>query len=353
MSANGRTSRVYVRPHGWVGKDARGAPARAIAWAQEAEQLGFHGIFLGDRMLAEAEGAAGGSVYAASMLEVTTLLAAIAASTERIEIGTLIYVFPYRHPVQIAKTTATLDAIADGRLILGVGIGWNRKEFDVLGIQTRGRGDVFEEALGLVRALWSGDPVSHDGATWQFQDVQVTPRPVRAGGPPVWIASFSPDDALNWADGLPETLRNALTRVGRIGDGWVPLIYSASSKRRVAADVLGSAWEFILKAAAEVGRSREQIEFVYADWCYVLDEPYGSRHACEAALSAFFEGDWADATATYTIGTSGQVLEQIAAHTKHVDHVDAYVLTPLEDSSRQLRALAEKIRPHLSGLGTA
>jgi probable F420-dependent oxidoreductase len=338
---------MYVRPHGWVATDARGEPARMIAWAQQAEQFGFDGIFLGDRMLASAPGSRG-TVYGASMIEVTTMLAAIAASTERIELGPLIYVFPYRHPVQIAKTAASLDVIADGRLILGAGIGWNRKEFDVLGIPTAGRGDAFEESVKIVRALWSGTSVTHHGAHWSFDDVHVTPRPIREGGPPIWVASFSPDSALDWKGDVPGRAQHVLSRIGRIADGWAPLIYSASSKRRLDAPVLGAAWNHVLEAARGAGRSRADIDFVYSDWGYILDEPYGSLRACERALASFFEGDWADAKRTYTIGTTEEVLEQIAAQTAQIDRVDAYVFTPLEDSEAQLQALAERLRPALT-----
>lgn len=338
--------RVFVRPHGWVGADARGEARRLIAWVRHAEALGFDGVFLGDRMLASATGTRG-PVYGASMLEVTTMLAALAAATERILLGSLVYVIPYRHPVQVAKVTATLDVIADGRLILGVGTGWNEREFEVLGIDTAGRGDRFEEALALVRQLWSGDPVTASGRWWPVEDVHVTPRPVRPGGPPVWIASFSPDSALDWQGEVPGAAARVLDRVGRMADGWVPLIYSASSKRRLDADVLGAAWEHVLAAAYACGRRREDIDFVYSDWCYVLGPGGGSRAHCEAALGRFFAGDWEAARRTYTIGTADEILERIRTHTSGVDRVDAYVFTPLDDGPAQLEALAEQLLPAL------
>lgn len=137
-----------------------------------------------------------------------------------------------------------------------------------------------------------------------------------------------------------------LERVGRLADGWVPLVYSASGKRRLDARVLARAWERVLDSAATAGRGRQDIDFVFSDWCYVLD---GSRSVerCRRALSGFFSGSWEDALRTYTIGTAGEVVEKIRAHCAGIDRVDAYVLTPLGGEPDQLDALAEGVTPHL------
>lgn len=340
--------RVFVRPHGWVGADARGEPARLIAWVQRAEALGFDGVVLGDRMLASATHG-DRTVYGASMLEVTTMLAALAAATERISLGTLVLVVPYRHPVQTAKVVASLDVIADGRIVLGVGTGWNRREFEALGIPPGGRGARFEEAVRLVRRLWSGEPTSSWGPTWTLDGVQVTPRPVQPGGPPIWMASFSPSSALDWDDDVPPRAAHVLDRVGRLADGWVPLVYSASGKRRLDPDVLGAAWRRVRSSAEAAGRTRDDIDFVHSDWCYVLGAGGGTRRSCQDALRSFFRGDWDDARRTYTIGTPDEVVDGIRAQLTGIDRPDVHVLTPLDDSMGQLEALAEHVRPALLG----
>lgn len=330
---------VCTRPPGWV-TPSSGPVADLVAWVQRAEELGFDGAFVGDRMLAEATTAGGAVVYGASMLDVTVALATIAARTERILLGPLVLVFPYRHPVQLAKTYASLDAVSGGRLVLGAGIGWNSKEFDVLGLPMAGRGERFEEALELVRRLWSGESVTHHGRTWQLDDVQVVPPPARPGGPPMWLASFSPGQALDWETELPPASLRQLDRVGRLADGWVPLVYSASAKRRLAADTLALAWQVVLDRAAAAGRARSDIDFVFSDWCYVLDGP-GSEERCRKALARFFGGTWEDAQRTYTIGTVEQVLEKVWTHTAGIDRVDAFILTPLSDETEQMDLLAQ------------
>ena len=329
---------VCVRPPGWV-KEGGGPLADLLGWAEQAERLGFDGVFVGDRLLAEATSPGGAVVYAASMVDVTVVLAQMAARTERIFVGPLVLVFPYRHPIQLAKTFGSLDAASGGRLILGAGIGWNEREFAALGIPMAGRAERFEEQLALVRRLWAGGPVTATGPTWRFDDIEVAPLPARPGGPPIWLASFAPSQPLDWTDTFPPLTERQLRRVGRLADGWVPLVYSAAHKRRISAEALGLAWRVVLETAEEHGRSRRDIDFVYADWCFLLDGP-GAEEKCRAALARFFSGTWEEALRTYTIGTADEVLERIRDHTRAVDTVDGYILTPLGDDVEQLALLA-------------
>lgn len=341
---------VCVRPPGWV-TEGTDALADLLAWAEQAEALGLDGVFVGDRMLAEATAPGGEVVYGASMLDAVVVLAAMAARTERLLLGPLVWVLPYRHPVQVAKVFASLDTLSGGRVVLGAGIGWNAREFEALGLPMAGRADRFEEAVPLIRRLWSGEPVSHAGANWHLDGVQITPSPARPGGPPIWMASFSPGQALDWVSTFPEQTRRQLDRVGRLADGWVPLVYSASARRRLSPGALGAAWRLVLEGAALVGRGREDIDFVYSDWCYVLDGP-GSRERCRAALARFFPGSWDEALRTYTIGTAAEVVAAITAQTAQIDRVDAYVLTPLTDQLDQLQLLgtiAEELRDRSRG----
>lgn len=330
---------ICIRPPGWVTPNS-GPVLDLVPWVERAEALGFDGAFVGDRMLSEATTSGGAVVYGASMLDVTVALATMAARTERILLGPLVLVFPYRHPVQLAKTFASLDAVSCGRLVVGAGIGWNAREFEVLGLPMAGRGERFEESLSLVRRLWSGESVTHHGEAWQLSDVQIVPPPVRPGGPPLWLASFSPGQALDWTDELPAASLRQLDRVGRLADGWVPLVYSASAKRRLPADTLATAWGVVLDSAAAAGRTRKDVDFVFSDWCYVLDGPE-SEQRCRQALARFFDGSWEDAQRTYTIGTVEQVVDEIARHTAGIDRVDAYILTPLSEETGQMDLLAD------------
>ncbi|QEC46129.1 TIGR03619 family F420-dependent LLM class oxidoreductase [Baekduia soli] len=336
----------HVRPPGWLGPRAGGAFAALRTWAQEAERLGFDGIFVGDRMLASARDADGREVYAASMLEPFTTLAALAACTTTVRLGTLVIVVPFRHPVPLAKAVASLDVLSEGRVILGTGVGWNGPEFAVLGLDPAERGPRFEEALEVMRALWTAEPVTRSGRFWELDGTHVSPAPAQDGGPPIWIAAFSPGQALDRAGAPSAAALRVLDRAGRLADGWVPLVYSASARHRLGAEALGRAWEHVLAGAERHGRRREDIDLVFSDWGYVLTDG-ASRRRCEQALAGFFAGDWADALRTYSIGTAEEVVERIRRDTASVDHVDAYVFTPLDPDPEQLGLLAEHVAPAL------
>ena len=286
-----------------------------------------------------------GVVYGATMVDAGVALAAIAARTSRIRLGPLVLVLPFRHPIQLAKLTASLDVASNGRLILGVGAGWNPPEFQALEIPREERGARFEESLRILRELWSGRPSSAE-RFWSFADVALAPLPVQAGGPPVWMASFSPGSALDWHGDVPPALLPVLDRIGRLADGWVPLIYSASHRRRLDPAVLGAAWRHVLAAADSAGRRRRDIAFVLSDWVYLLDGP-GAVNRCKEALAPFFGGDWEDALRTYNIGTADEVAHRLFETARHVDRVDSYVLTPLSGEPEQLEALAYAVAPKI------
>ncbi|MEE9609250.1 MAG: TIGR03619 family F420-dependent LLM class oxidoreductase [Myxococcota bacterium] len=142
-------------------------------------------------------------------LEPLTALAAIAGATRRIRLGTGVLIAPLRPALLLAKTLATLDALSDGRVDLGVGTGWQREEFAAAGVPFRGRTARLDDTLRACRVLWSEAPASFHSETVSFSDVWCLPRPVQSGGIPIWIGG-------------------ALTEgnVGRIveyGRGWMPM----------------------------------------------------------------------------------------------------------------------------------
>ena len=344
-SGPGKEIPIYVRESPWVVPGEDLDFAATMQWAIRAEQLGFEGIFVADRLLSEAA-SDGKVVYDASAIDPVVLIAALSSVTTTLKLGTLVYVVPYRHPIQAAKTLASLDAVSGGRLVLGAGLGWNAREFEALGLNAADRGSRFEDALGLYRELWSGERVTHDGQWWSFENIAISPRPHRAGGPPIWLASFAPSHSLDFSEGFSRPIERALRRVGRLADAWVPLTYSASSKRRISAEHLGEAWKIVQSSAAETEHER-QVEFVHADWVYVLDGPNANKR-CQKGLDNFFHGSWEDALNTYIIGTADEVVEKLHAQSECMDGgADAYVLTCLSPEPEQLELLSESVSPVL------
>jgi probable F420-dependent oxidoreductase len=158
--------------------------APLLAMAERAEAAGFDSVWIGD------------SITARPRHEPLTLMAAIAARTRRVRLGTGVLLPALRPPVVLAHIVGTLDRIAEGRVILGVGIAADtpaiRREFAAVGVPWERRVGRFLETLEICRALWSRDHVSFKGTHFTLDDVTMEPKPPRAGGPPIWIGGSGP-----------------------------------------------------------------------------------------------------------------------------------------------------------------
>ncbi|HUQ43094.1 MAG TPA: LLM class flavin-dependent oxidoreductase [Candidatus Limnocylindria bacterium] len=158
-----------------------------LAMARAAEKAGFDTIWLGDHLLYRyADGSTRGP------WEVWTMLAAIAASTSRIRLGPLVAATAFHAPAMLAKLAATVDEISGGRLILGLGAGWNETEFRAFGFPFDHRISRFEEAFTIVRTLLRDGAIDFDGEFFQARDAVLKPAPARKGGPPLMIGSIGP-----------------------------------------------------------------------------------------------------------------------------------------------------------------
>src|SRR5476651_2187686 len=201
--------------------------APLLALAEKAEALGFDSVWVGDSLLARPRH------------DPLTLLAAVAARTRRVELGTAVLLPALRNPVILAQQVATLDRIAEGRLILGVGIATDvpniRAEFVAAGVPFEKRVGRLIEGMALCRALWTGKPVDWpaDGGTgrWTIKASALGPTPHRPNGPPIWIGG---------------SVVAARERTGRLFDGWFP---NAPSAAEYAAQ-----WAEVQAAAGAAGR---------------------------------------------------------------------------------------------------
>lgn len=166
--AHARTFRFGIM----AGKAKSGA-----AWtelARKAEGLGYSTLCVADHF---TDGFAP-----------TPALAAAAAVTTNLRIGSMVFGVDFRHPAALAKEGATLDLLSDGRFEMGIGAGWMDQDYDWTGIKRDSPGvriDRLAEAIGIMRGLWSGAPVEHEGTNWKINKMVGTPRPVQAGGPPI------------------------------------------------------------------------------------------------------------------------------------------------------------------------
>lgn len=155
-----------------------------IEYVIEAERLGFDSVFLVEHHFT------GAGQVSSSM----TLLAYLAARTQRIRLGTAVVVLPWHNPVLVAEQAATLDLLSGGRLDLGVGKGYRAPEFGGFCIPQAEATERFDEALEVIRKAWTSDGrFSHHGKRWHYDNVVVEPEPVQRPHPPLWMAGGSPD----------------------------------------------------------------------------------------------------------------------------------------------------------------
>ncbi len=144
-------------------------------------------------------------------LEPLTVLSHVAALTTRIRLGTNILLAALRRPVVLAKSAATLDVLSHGRLDLGVGIGWQREEYDAAGLDFGARGRLLDESLALLRAYWTESRIGGETAGVTFDGIHMMPKPLQSGGVPLWISG-----RLNGrVRGAARALRQRLDPLGR------------------------------------------------------------------------------------------------------------------------------------------
>lgn len=199
-----------------------GNPWDAVkAAAQVADESGFDSLWLYDHLL--YEGGYSGHPYPEPVLECFTTLGAVAAITSRIKLGQLVIGIPYRNPALVAKMATTLDQISHGRTILGVGAGWHKREYEAYGWgdfeEVPVRMKRLEEAVQVIRALWTERPASFEGRFYRLDAVKDSPAPVQQPHPPIMIGGSGEKVTLrlvakyaDWCNisGDPATVENRL-----------------------------------------------------------------------------------------------------------------------------------------------
>jgi alkanesulfonate monooxygenase SsuD/methylene tetrahydromethanopterin reductase-like flavin-dependent oxidoreductase (luciferase family) len=224
-----------------------------LALAERAARLGYDAVWVGDSLLARPRH------------DPLTLLAAVAARTGKVMVGTAVFLPALRNPVVLAHQLATLDRISEGRLVLGAGIATDvaniRAEFAAAGVPFEGRVGRMMEGLRLARALWTGNPVDWNGR-WPVKDGVLGPTPHRPGGPPIWLAG---------------SVRAAFERAARHFDGWFA---NEPDLARWTAQ-----WHEVRQIVREIGR--DPSGFAAANYVTLaLDEDAGRA---EQRIDAFLE----------------------------------------------------------------
>jgi probable F420-dependent oxidoreductase len=231
---------VMANTHPAPGTDLIRMVDELIAEAQQAERVGFDSFFLTEHHQ-EPSG------YIPSPLP---LAAAIAARTSTIRIGTGIAILPLYHPTRLAEDCAVLDIISRGRLILGVGQGYQVGDFAAYGLEVKDRVSLFEEGLEVLKRAWTEEKVYFVGKRYTLQNVMVTPKPVQKPHPPIWVAAVGDEP---------------MKRAGRLGDALLADSFQLPDrlKRRVklyrdTAESRGRAHRVVVFREGFVAATREE-----------------------------------------------------------------------------------------------
>jgi alkanesulfonate monooxygenase SsuD/methylene tetrahydromethanopterin reductase-like flavin-dependent oxidoreductase (luciferase family) len=289
-----------------------------IAAGQLIDKLGFEAFFIGD--------------HPGYATEAWLHLSAVAVTTSRVRLGSIVNCASYRHPAYLARLAADLDNISDGRLLLGLGIGWNTQEFAQLDIpftSVRERQEALSETIEIVRGLWGNEPFNYHGKHWSTTEGRVAPPPVQQPGPPLIIAG----------SGEQGTLR----QVAKYADAC-----NFGAGRNVGAvrgdDQLRHKLDILRQRCAEVGRNYDEILKSYFVTWLILGE---TDEAAQAKLNRYYpDGLTDDQRITRIAGSPERVIPYFQAL---VDASIQYFVVQIMDAAdtETMELLAKEVVPNI------
>ncbi len=286
--------------------------------ARRAESLGYDSVWAADRIVIPWE-INTQYPYSADQkfivppdkpfLEPLTCLAFLAGCTEKIMLGMSVLVLPYRHPLYWAKVATTIDHLSNGRLIMGVGVGWMKEEFEALGVSFQERGAITDEQIQLVKHLWNSERSNFEGRYYRFEEVAFYPKPFQKPRIPIWVGG--------------EGVR-AQRRVASYGDAWFPYFV------KITPQELAARFDNIKRWAVEAGREPDQILFACCLPIELSRKPVPQEEGCLK-------------------GSPEQVIEALQAYRNiGVVHIALQFMVPRwPERQEQIELFAQEVMPAL------
>ena len=291
-------------------------PAEIRETVALAEDLGLDSLWCGEHI-----------AYTSPILDPFVRLSHAAALSRRLVLGTGVYLVPLRPAAAIAKQVVSIDHLSDGRFVFGAGVGGEFPgEFDACGVDVRERGARLDEAIDVMRTLWTGEPVTFRGRFVQFEDVHMQPPPLTPGGPPIWCGARQ---------------EAALRRIGRKADGWMSYVVTP---RRYAEGL-----DVIEAAAREANRTIERFGSAHLLFVRIDDSRARALEDATAILSRRYAMDFRRAAERYcALGHPDEVAAMVNEFLRvGVRHVILDLLGDWGESRPQLERFAAEVRPKL------
>ena len=290
-----------------------------VEMVQQVDRCGFDSFWCGDHI-----------AFAIPFLDPLQQIAQAAVVSRRLTFGTGVYLLPLRHPSSVAKQISTLDHMTEGRFIFGVGIGGEfPKDFECVEVPVNERGPRLGEGIEVIRKLWTGETVSHEGRFYKFRDVKMTPAPRQPGGPPIWCGGRQDP---------------ALRRAARLADGWMSYAISP--------EMFAKGLKTIGDEAQKVGRSIDRFGTAHLMFTRIGDSYETALDEAAQSLSIRYAMNMRPATERYgAVGRPQDVAAKIRAfYDAGVRHLSLDIVGPYERRGEQLERFAAEVRPLLKDI---
>jgi alkanesulfonate monooxygenase SsuD/methylene tetrahydromethanopterin reductase-like flavin-dependent oxidoreductase (luciferase family) len=284
------------------------------------EELGYDSFWTGEHI-----------VYHRPILEAITVMTRAAALTKRIKVGPATQILSLRNPTINAKQLVSLDVMSNGRVLMTVGVGGDYpREFHACGVDISKRGQIVQESIEIMKKYWTGERFDYKGKIFQLEDVDMLPKPVTPGGPPIWISGRQ--DA-------------PMKRAATIADGWNPYMYTAARS--------GESFRRVHEMAQEAGRTLPK-DYVFANFIYIslFDDEAEARAWGVKELSYRYDQDFSELVDKYCAYGGPQKVKEYLA--KYIEAGCNYLILapimPPGDRRRHLERLAAEVLPDLRAM---
>jgi len=288
-----------------------------VDYGVRMEALGFDSLWVWDHILLGVD-------PNFPIVDSLSLLAAVAARTRRIRLGTGILILPLRNPVVLAKQLAGIDQISGGRLILGMASGWYKREFDAVGVPFERRGRIMDQNLEVMTRLWTEERVTGEYPPHNLRSAVMLPKPVQSPRPPILIGGY-----------VDRVLKRAAVK----GDGWLTYFYTPESFVR--------SWDKVRAFAEEAGK--DPATLLNGNQLPIMVGK--SREALMAPMMEWLTTEWDYASwseSTKESAVMGTVDECVAQLRAHLDAgVQKIIFVPYRYEPEQIAIIAEEILPRL------